>query len=502
MNATPATVAVAGPSRLSVEAAAQTAAAGGNAVDVAVTAAMTALATEVAIVGLDASAFVTIWPAASEPAVLDGGAAMPGIGRRAARLGRGVRRVRLTYGGGMETLVGFGAVAAVGAVPALGEAAAAWGRLPWARLLAPVRRTVHDGFPLSAASHAWLCHSHETIYGWEPNSRAVLHDAAGRLLPPGAILRPPGLDEALACLAEEGAAAFHDGVPGRAICAAVEAGDGLLSEADLDAYRVLRRVPLTVEVDGWRIATPPAPAVGGAALAAILARMDGLPEGTWTAEAVARLADAQQAVFSRRAASLDTGAPPEVVMAALLEAPSTIHVSAVDREGLACSITASAGYGTGARVPAAGAWLNNCLGEIELLPRGFASLAPGVRLPSNMAPTVARRPDGAVLALGSPGAERIVTALAQVLLNFLRLRQPLAEAVAAPRLHVERRGQGWGVAVEEGLPVAAVELPLRVFDAPSMFFGGAGAVLREADGGLQAAADPRRQGGAAVVGPA
>jgi gamma-glutamyltranspeptidase/glutathione hydrolase len=119
-----------------------------------------------------------------------------------------------------------------------------------------------------------------------------------------------------------------------------------------------------------------------------------------------------------------------------------------------------------------------------------------------MAPTVARRPDGAVLALGSPGAERIVTALVQVLLNFLRLRQPLAEAVAAPRLHVERLEQGWGVAVEQGLPVAAIGLPLRLFDEPSMFFGGAGAVLLEPDGALEAAADPRRQGGAAVIRPA
>ena len=56
---------------------------------------------------------------------------------------------------------------------------------------------------------------------------------------------------------------------------------------------------------------------------------------------------------------------------------------------------------------------------------------------SNMAPTVARRRDGAVLSVGSPGASRITTAIAQVLVNFIHLGMSLSDAVAHPRLHVE-----------------------------------------------------------------
>ena len=95
----------------------------------------------------------------------------------------------------------------------------------------------------------------------------------------------------------------------------------------------------------------------------------------------------------------------------LLASPSTIHTSAVDTDGLACSITTSAGYGAGVMIPGTGMWLNNSLGELELQPHGLARFGPGDRLPSNMAPTVARRTDGKVMAIGSPGADRITTAI-------------------------------------------------------------------------------------------
>ncbi|HRP87164.1 MAG TPA: gamma-glutamyltransferase [Gammaproteobacteria bacterium] len=176
-----------------------------------------------------------------------------------------------------------------------------------------------------------------------------------------------------------------------------------------------------------------------------------------------------------------------------------MHVSALDQDGLGCAITASSGYGSGVLVPRTGIWLNNCLGELELNPRGFHGLQPGQHMASNMSPTVARGVDGAVLVLGSPGAERITTALLQVMLNFMRLGMSLEEALAAPRLHVERVVDAWQAAAEPGLPLDAVPMPWRQFDALSMFFGGAGAVLREADGTLIAAADPRRQGAAVVT---
>jgi len=183
----------------------------------------------------------------------------------------------------------------------------------------------------------------------------------------------------------------------------------------------------------------------------------------------------------------------------LLSAPSTSHVSAVDSAGLACAITASAGYGSGAMVEGTGFWLNNSLGELDLLTKGLSGLVPGTRLASNMAPTIARRQsDGAVLAIGSPGASRITTAIAQVLANFAGKNMNLADAVMQPRLHVELGANPGTIAFEPGLPVSSMQdLKPRPFDGPSMYFGGVQAVFGSPRNGLYGIADARRGGSVA-----
>jgi gamma-glutamyltranspeptidase/glutathione hydrolase len=266
-------------------------------------------------------------------------------------------------------------------------------------------------------------------------------------------------------------------------------------------------------VDDWQVATNPAPAIGGAVLAALLLLLDDHPFHAWTAEETARMVEVQRAVLRYRARHLDEpgarNGPVRALLEAarvgdhrrLLESGSTVHTSAVDSEGLACSVTVSAGYGSGVVVPGTGLWLNNSLGELELQPHGLSSFRPGDRLPSNMAPTIARRADGSVLAIGSPGASRITTALAQVVLNFIHLGMSLGDAVAHPRLHVEVFEGKPTIAFEPGLPVEAWgDLTARRFPGPSMYFGGVGAAMWDPVAGHFEATDPRRSGATAVAG--
>ena len=181
----------------------------------------------------------------------------------------------------------------------------------------------------------------------------------------------------------------------------------------------------------------------------------------------------------------------------LTKSPSTIHISAVDSDGLACSISASSGYGSGVMARGTGLWLNNSLGEIELHPQGLHDLSPGTRLTSNMAPTVCRHSDGTVLAIGSPGASRIATAIAQVLFNFISLDMSLEQAISHPRLHFEVFNQISAIAFESGLNVNNLNLTSRKFEKLSMYFGGVQAAYGHPTKGLNAAADPRRTGGIA-----
>ena len=219
--------------------------------------------------------------------------------------------------------------------------------------------------------------------------------------------------------------------------------------------------------------------------------------------------EAQRACLEHRRQRLDLADDVAAAVARLLDdatsgqlrarkpSASTVHTSVVDDNGTGCAITASSGYGSGEMPAGTGLWLNNCLGEIELNRRGLDAGPVGARLPSNMAPSVARHGDD-VLAIGSPGADRITTALQQVLINHLRFDMPLADAIAHPRLHIDTSGAETRLMVEAGLDLPAVDLPVKEFAERVMYFGGVGAArFRPADG-LRTAADPRREGGTCI----
>lgn len=112
-----------------------------------------------------------------------------------------------------------------------------------------------------------------------------------------------------------------------------------------------------------------------------------------------------------------------------------------------------------------------------------------------MAPTTALAGDGTALAIGSPGADRITTAMLQALVGYMQIGLPLDEAIRLPRAHVEFADEGVRVACEPGLPIDDVEIPHRCFDALSMYFGGVSAAAWSPTTGFTVAADPRRTGG-------
>jgi len=485
---------------------------GGNAVDATVAASIIGMVSEPGVVSLGGGGFLTIWPPDAQPVTIDGYAAMPGKGQDEARFGGGVFDAWMGYGGGMTTTVGHGSVAVPGALAACERAVDMYGSLPWANVVAPAIDLAHRGFPMSMAAYRYLTHCHETVFGWHPPSYKALHKADGSLLLPGETVHISDLAETLETIASAGAGAFYRGILAERIIDDMDAGGGLLTLEDLATYEVEVRRPLQLATGEWSIATNPPPAVGGATLSALLLLMSGEPRRAWTKEALSRLVSAQRAVFEYRRDRLDQSEDLVADAAALLRAigdlgpewatrsPSTIHTSVVDAEGLACAATFSAGYGSGVMAPGTGIWLNNSLGEIELNPRGPHAREPGVRLLSNMAPTVARTGSGGVVAIGSPGADRITTAILQTLLNFANLGMSLADAVAYPRLHVEFDQGAPRVAFEPGVDLGPIDLATRRFDRPDMFFGGVAAAARHGDGRLEVGVDPRRSGHALVTG--
>ena len=485
-------VAIAAPNEAAADAGERIARAGGNAVDAAVAAVLVTMVNEVGVVTPSSGGFVTVQPGDGAAAyTVDGWMDMPG---REGVVEGGAWDVTTQYGGGLHITVGPGSVAVHGAIAAMGEAQRRDGRLPWSEIVAPAIEVARAGFRLSAASRFYLAFVHEDIFGWDPVSRAALHDANGAIT--GELIVLPDLARSLEFVAEQGPDALHTGELARLISADVIGRGGLLAIADFDAYRPVVRPALVTRMGDWRLATAPPPSVGGTCLAAMLRLLDGRVRGPWDDESRDWLVRVQRAVLGHRLDVLDTSADLDADARAflelvdrdplpVLESGSTAQVSATDSDGLGCSVTVSSGYGSGMIAAGTGIWLNNCLGEQELNPAGLYATSPGARLLSNMAPTVGRHQDGSTLAIGSPGADRITTALAQVLAGYISGGMSLEDAVGHPRIHVHRAGRA--------------DEDIKVETDLTMYFGGVGAALARPNSVLEAVADPRRNGFSRIV---
>ena len=503
-------VAVAAPGAQSLAAGLEVAREGGNAVDAALAATFVAMSTDPGIVSLAGGGYVAVWPADGEPVVVDGNVEMPGRGLAPDRFGHGVREITTTYGGGVTMHAGAGSVATPGSVPACALAHERHARLPWARLLRPAERAVREGYPTSRAAALYLGIVGEQVFGQDPEAQRLITRPDGGALASGEVATNPDLADVLEQLGREGPALLSTGTVGRALVDQMAATGGLVTAADLAAYTTVERPAHRTAAGEWDVALNPPPSVGGPMLAVMLGELARRGRWDW-ADAI----EVQRAVLGYRAdvhdRSLDLEADGLDLLArvdahglgALRGSGSTAHVSVVDEEGTACAITVSSGYGAGLVVPGTGILLNNCLGETELNAHGLHAVPPGTRLASNMAPTTARTADGRSLAIGSPGADRITTALMLVLGLGALHDEELQHAVSRPRLHLRRAADGSFSCEYErdealAAAVAASGLVGHEYPEPHMYFGGVGAALRTALGGLEAAGDERREAAVGV----
>jgi gamma-glutamyltranspeptidase/glutathione hydrolase len=180
--------------------------------------------------------------------------------------------------------------------------------------------------------------------------------------------------------------------------------------------------------------------------------------------------------------------------------PGTTHISVVDGQGNAASLTASTGAGSGVIVPGTGIHMNNMLGEYDLNPPG-RRMQPGTRLTSMMAPSLVLDGDRPRLVVGSAGSIRLRAAILQIVVNVVRHGMSVEDAIEAPRIHfddghVHCEG-GYDSAELDRLAARGYEL-IR-WRKQNLYFGGAAAVERLDDGSLAAAGDPRRGGHGIVV---
>ncbi|MFQ5418112.1 MAG: gamma-glutamyltransferase, partial [Myxococcota bacterium] len=267
------------------------------------------------------------------------------------------------------------------------------------------------------------------------------------------------------------------------------AGGGLLTAADLAAYRVHEREPARVSYREYELVTNPQPALGGELLGVSLGLVEarGSPAPWGSAEHLVRLAETMIET-DRIREQVGDGEAPRFTR-------GTTHVSVSDVEGNVASMTTSNGESSGYIVPHTGVMLNNMMGEDDLHPEGFGAVRPGERVLSMMCPSLLMRDGEVALAVGSGGSKRIRTALTQVISNVVDYGMDVAAAIEAPRLHWD----GQQLQAEPGFPGAALRVlaerwRVNRWDERNLYFGGVHAVAP----GREGAGDPRRDGAAIV----
>ena len=413
------------------------------------------------------------------------------------------------------------------------------GRFTLAELIRPAEALARDGFEIeedlaeSAASSGRLARY--------PATRAVFQPA-GRPIARGERLRQPDLAATLAAIAQQGPGGFYEGRIAGQLAAAVQGAGGILTAADLAAYRPVLRQPVRGSYRGYDIVSMPPPSSGGVHLIQILnilERFDLASAGAGSAAAYHLMAEAMKPAYADRAAWLGDPDRVKVPVAGLVskryaaqlsgaidperarpsdeiaagdplpyESDQTTHFSVVDRDGnaVANTYTLNFSYGLGLVAEGTGVLLNNEMDDFAakagainaygLVGGDSNAVAPGARPLSSMTPTFLFRDGKLVLVTGSPGGSRIITTVLQVILGIVDFGQNVQEAVAAPRLHHQWRPDA--LLVETGLsPDTTGLLRARGHKVIVGTTSGSANSIMVTPEGLAGAADPRQRGTAA-----
>jgi gamma-glutamyltranspeptidase/glutathione hydrolase len=446
--------------------------AGGTAVDAAVTTAFVLAVTHPAAGNVGGGGFLLYRPAAGgEPVAYDFREVAPAGASPAMFLREGRHDAELHQRSHL-------AVGVPGTVAGLHLAWREHGSLPWARLLAPAIAAARDGFIVSDALARGLKDQLPKMQKY-PASIAQF-SKNGVPFEAGDRLRQPDLARTLERIAAHGPAGFYEGETAALIEKEMKAGGGLITRADLAAYRPRRREVLRGGYRGYEVLGMPPSSSGGVALLQMLNVLEGFDlaaSGFGSAQTVHLVAEAMRRAFADRARYLgDPDFNAQLPLARLVskeyaaelrrtiraehaspssperfewpaESGETTHLSVVDaaRNAVALTYTLEDSYGVKLVVPGAGFLLNNEMGDFNAGP-GLTdadgrigtepNLAqPGKRMLSSMTPAILARDGRPVLVLGSAGGRKIINAVLLTILNVVDFGMNVQEAVNAPRFH-------------------------------------------------------------------
>ncbi len=491
---------------------------GGNAFDAAVAAILTSFVAEPGLTSAAGGGFLLAHTQANQNILFDFFTQTP---RQKRNLGEiNFYPVEMDFGGAVQEFhIGLGSMAVPGNIAGVFQVHKRLGRLPFTVVAEPAIHYAKNGVKLNKFQYYCLASILKPIIIDYKEGRQFFRPT-GEVIEPEGILIMKDFADTLAYLAEKGAREFYEGDIAHRLVKDCQDLGGHLTLEDLKNYRVIEREPLVIDYRGNTLVTNPPPSSGGTLIAfalKLLSKIDVASLGFGTTHHLEILGQVMQLTNEARKDGYDANLYQSDIAEKFLSNEhlvnyehkltetvnkwgSTTHLSVVDGEGNAASVTTSNGEGSGYVIPGTGIMVNNMLGEDDLNPQGFHQWQENVRISSMMAPTIVLKDNQPEIVLGTGGSKRIRTAILQVISNILDFKMPVKEAVDSPRVHWENDvfHVEPGFAEEE---INKLTLPannqLVQWQEKNLFFGGVHTVLETSEGLIEGAGDKRRDGGVA-----
>ena len=367
-----------------------------------------------------------------------------------------------------------------GTVAGLLHAQEKYGKLSRREVMAPAIALAKKGYPISYYALA-IIESERALLMRNEAARTEFFKPDGGAYMPGETFRRRDLARTLKEISRKGRDGFYKGWVADALVAEMPKHGGLITQADLDNYRVIEREPVRGTYRGYDIVTMPPPSSGGVHLIQILNMLetrDPSPGQSDDAETLHFLAETMRRAYADRAEHLGDPDFVDVPVAGLIskdygrslaakidpkratdsstigagdpapyESSDTTHFSVIDADGnmVANTYTINASFGSGIVIPGTGIVMNNEMDDFSAAPGvpnlyglvgGEKNAIAGAKRPlSSMTPTFIFKDGEPFLATGSQGGSRIITAVLQVIVNVIDRGMNIADAVDHPRIH-------------------------------------------------------------------